>query len=328
MPGTSTSEQGYQNVDICAGYNAGATDTLAGQPVAHYPFETLPHDHKFWVGVAGYGLRFFGVTRMAIESLRDGGAIQRRGRIYARVKAAATALPGAYLAPEWGSTGHFRVCSHPTPFRLVTNLSGQTVGTIYGPDNPASISSVETVPEIIIQEYDPKQLVWESPATASTTGVHAAVTDDGTEQTITTAITNPDVPRNITATSGGTATDIKAVQVVITGTNYLDEVITETLPVFTENTATTVVGSLAFKTVTSIVIPAHDGNAATTAIGFGDKLGFPDAAAQRRAESAWLGGTKEGTAATLVGDADEIEKNTIDLNSALNNTEVAVRLYE
>lgn len=328
MSGTSVSEQGRNEVVQVSGYNAGASATLAGQPVAHWPFEATPHDHKFWVGVAGYGLRFYGVTRGPVASLRDSGAILRKGRMYARVKAAATTLPGAYLMPIWGATGHFAVSAHPTPYRLVTNLSGQTVGTIYGPDAPATISTVETIPEIIIDKYDPALIIWEAPATASTTGVHAAVTDTGVQVVVTTAITNPVVPRNISATAGGTATDIKAIQVVIAGTNILDEVISETLPVFTVDTAGTVLGDLAFKTVTSITIPAHDGTAATTAVGFGDKLGFPDAAAVRKIRATYLANTIEGTAATVVADGDEIEKNTVDLNSALNATQVTVRLEE
>lgn len=328
MPGTSVSEQGKGLVTQVPGYNAGTVDTLPGMPVAHYPFETIPHDYKFWCGVVGYGLRFFGVTNQPVKSLRDSGAIHRTGRCYARVKCATTAKPGAYLIPVWGSDAHFAVSAHPTPYRLATDLSGQTVGTIYGPAVPATISSVETVPEVIIQSYEPNLIIWQNPAAASTTGVHAAVTDTGVEVVVTTAITNPAVPRNISATSGGTATDIKAVQVIIAGTNILDEVITETLPVFTENSATTVVGALAFKTVTSITIPAHDGTAATTAIGWGDILGFPDAAGVRKVRSTYLANTIEGTAATVVADNDEIEKNTIDLNSALNATQVTVRLEE
>src|SRR4051812_29897479 len=72
---------------------------------------------------------------------------------------------------------------------------------------------------------------------ASTTGIHAAVTDNGAQQVITTGITQPSAPRNITATAGGTAGDIKAVQVVVTGTNVAGEVISETLPAFTVDTA-------------------------------------------------------------------------------------------
>ena len=163
-------------------------------------------------------------------------------------------------------------------------------------------------------------------AAASTTAVHTAVTDTGSQQVVTTGITNPPCPRNITATAGGTSTDVKAIQVVVAGTNILDQAITETLPAFTENATGTVQGNKAFKTVTSVTIPAHDGTGATTAIGFGDKLGLPYYLADGNTVlQAALAGTKEGTAPTVVDDSDEIEKNTVDLNSALNGS--AVTLY-
>lgn len=159
---------------------------------------------------------------------------------------------------------------------------------------------------------------------ADTNGILAAVTDDGTEQVITTGITNPSVPRNITATAGGTAGDIKAIQVVIAGTNYADESISETLPAFTVDTAGTVTGSKAFKTITSITIPAHDGTGATTEIGFGEKLGLPDKLATNTVLLASLGGTREGTAPTVATSTSALESNTVDLNSSLNGTEVIV----
>ncbi len=159
---------------------------------------------------------------------------------------------------------------------------------------------------------------------ASTTGVHAAVTDNGTEQVITTNITNPGVPRNITATAGGTATDIGAIQITITGTNYADEVITETLPAFTVDTPGTVEGSKAFKTITSITIPAHDGLGATTSIGWGDKLGLPCKKPHIPCVAAFLDNVLESTAPTVTASATNIEDNTITLNSALNGTVVDV----
>lgn len=166
-------------------------------------------------------------------------------------------------------------------------------------------------------------------AAADTDAVHAAVTDTGVEQVITTAITNPPYPRNITATAGGTAADVKAIQVIVEGTNARGEVITETLPAFTVNTTGTVVGSKAFATVTSITIPAHDGTGATTAIGFGDKIGLPDylesAADVFRAS---VDGVFEATAPAVVADADEIEKNTVDLNTALNGQLVDIYYYK
>jgi len=166
------------------------------------------------------------------------------------------------------------------------------------------------------------------PAVAAAAGILAAVTDTGAPQTITTGINQPDVPRNITATSGGTAGDIKAIQVVITGTNCEDVVITETLPVFTENAPTTVVGLKAFKTVTSILIPVHDGTGATTAIGFSDVVGVGHRLARNTVPAAFLANTVESTAPTVVVSATAICLNTVDLNSALNSTQVVVELVQ
>lgn len=157
-------------------------------------------------------------------------------------------------------------------------------------------------------------------ATASTTGVHAAVTDTGVQVVVTTGITNPPYPRNITATAGGTAADVKAITVTIAGTNINGESITEVLPAFTVNTTGDVVGSKAFKTVTSITIPAHDGVGATTAIGFGDKIGLPDKLPHNTVLYAFLTNVKEGTAPTVATSASALESNTCDPNSALNGT--------
>lgn len=158
---------------------------------------------------------------------------------------------------------------------------------------------------------------------ASTTGIHAAIACSATATTtVTTAITNPSVPRNITATAGGTALDIKAVQVILTGTNFADEVITEVLPAFTVDTAGTVIGSKAFKTVTSIAIPAMDGTGATVAIGYDEKLGLPFKLAHNTVLAAYLNNVKEGTAPAVTVSATDIESNTIDLTSALAGTVV------
>lgn len=150
-------------------------------------------------------------------------------------------------------------------------------------------------------------------------GVHAATNaSSDTTVVVDTAITNPAVPRSITATAGGTAGSIKAVKVTITGTNYADEVITEDLPAFTADTPGTVEGNKAFKTVTSISIPAMDGAGVTVKVGFGDKLGLPYKLAHNTVLAAYLDNTKEGTAPTVAVSATALESNTIDLNSALN----------
>lgn len=116
--------------------------------------------------------------------------------------------------------------------------------------------------------------VYLAPLASSSNAVHAAVTDNGALQTVTTAITNPDMARNVSATVAGTGANITAVQVIVTGTNIYGVPITETLPAFTAATPGTVTGSKAFATVTSIAIPAN-GTGVTTAVGFGNKFGLP-----------------------------------------------------
>ncbi len=167
-----------------------------------------------------------------------------------------------------------------------------------------------------------------APAVADTDGILAAVTDTGAEQVITTGLNTPEVPRNITATSGGTAGDIKAVQVTVVGTDVEDNVITEVLPAFTVNTATTVSGLKAFKTVTSITIPAHDGTGATTAIGFGDVLGLNHRLSRNTVKDAFLNGTLEGTAPTVVVNASNIENNTADLDGTLANVPAVIEMVQ
>jgi hypothetical protein len=161
---------------------------------------------------------------------------------------------------------------------------------------------------------------------ASNTAVLAAVTDDGTTQEITTGITSPAYARVISATAGGTAADIKAIQVIIEGTDMDNKTITETLPAFTVDTAGTVTGTKAFRTVTKVTIPAHDGTGATTAIGFGAALGIPYKLAHNTVLLAYRDNTREGTLPTVTTSATVLDANKFTLNSALNGTKVDVYL--
>lgn len=147
-------------------------------------------------------------------------------------------------------------------------------------------------------------------AAAETEGIHAAL-DGAAHAAVITGITSPSVPRNITATAGGTAASIKAIQVIITGTNYNDEVITETLPAFTVDTAGTVEGSKAFKTITQIDIPAHDAASATTAVGWGDIFGLPYKLYADELAIVKLFNKAIDTG-TVVPDVADLEKNTFD----------------
>lgn len=166
-----------------------------------------------------------------------------------------------------------------------------------------------------------------SPALGTATAVHAAVTDNGSLQTITTGITSPPVPRNITATPGGTTANVTAVQVIVTGTDIFGHPLTETLPAFTAGAATAVTGSKAFATVTSIAIPAN-GSAVTTSIGVGSKLGLPFVATRDGILNAYLNGVREATRPTVAFHATDPSQNLLTLNSALNGSAVICDYYE
>lgn len=168
-------------------------------------------------------------------------------------------------------------------------------------------------------ELLPAEIALGSPAAPSATAVHAAITlSNGAAQDITTGITNPDVPRNVTI-KGNAANE--AGDVVITGTNRNGDVITETIAL---NEANEVVGNKAFKTVTNIHVPARTTAGDTVSIGRGAKIGLPFFASVNRVLRAFLAGVVEGTAPTVAVDADEIEKNTVALNSTLNGTAVVI----
>ncbi len=167
-----------------------------------------------------------------------------------------------------------------------------------------------------------------SPALGGVADVLAAVTDDGTEQTITTGFTDPPTPRVISASSAGTAGDIKAIQVTVNGLDANGVAISEVLPVFTVNTATTVVGAKAFASITSVVIPAHDGTGATTSFGLGDILGLGVPLTRNSVLATFFGGVREATLPAVAFNGSAVESNTIDLDSALDGSAVLVDYYE
>jgi hypothetical protein len=85
----------------------------------------------------------------------------------------------------------------------------------------------------------------------SGTGIKTATNLLATTQTITTGITDPAMPRALSVV--GNVSGVTG-NVLITGKNYNDEVITETIAL---NAATPVNGAKAFKNVTSIALPVR-----------------------------------------------------------------------
>lgn len=80
----------------------------------------------------------------------------------------------------------------------------------------------------------------------------------------------------------------------------------------------------AFATVHSITVPAHDGTGATTAIGWGSKLGLPDKLPTNTVLFANHDNAREGTAPTVAVNASDVALNTFALNTSLNGKAVAV----
>lgn len=137
-------------------------------------------------------------------------------------------------------------------------------------------------------------------------------------QTITTFLNVMPYPRNVqivaSAAQSGKAT--------VYGTNMADEAISEELTI---NANTPVLGAKAFKTVTSVVLPVKAGSE-NIDLGWGDKIGLPFMMSIRPLLWATVDGVIETTVPTLVVDADEVEKNTADLNTGLNGQEIDIYL--
>ena len=165
------------------------------------------------------------------------------------------------------------------------------------------------------------QLSWTSTqaATASTTAIHAAVTDNATNQTITTGITAPPCGRNLSVTYGGST--ITAVGPTIYGNDMAGAIISEALPVATVNTTGTKYGTKIFAGVSSVYVPVN-ASGATMAIGTGSKLGVPFKLSSSTVSATCLNGTLEGTAPTVTFDPANLYANGITLNSSLNSTPV------
>ena len=144
------------------------------------------------------------------------------------------------------------------------------------------------------------------------------------EQTITEGITDPETPRNIRIKASESGTDSVVGDVVIHGTNINNDAISETLTLDDEND---VVGDKAFKTVTSIELPAETNEGEDkVVVGTDNKLGIPYKLNLNTVLKAYRDDTLETTAPNVATNKDNIEENTILLDSALNGTDVDVLL--
>lgn len=141
--------------------------------------------------------------------------------------------------------------------------------------------------------------------------------------TLTSFSAQPDVPRNIVITPGGTTGDIESCDIVVSGTNFYGASISETFH-FDADASGATTGAKAFKTVTSVVWPADcesGGFGATWGIGVGEKIGLKYCM-NDAGNWAWssVGGAYESTRATVAADATHVESNTADFNGTMDGS--------
>ena len=137
--------------------------------------------------------------------------------------------------------------------------------------------------------------------------------------THTTMLAQPDYARKLTLVASDTGTE----EVVITGTNIRDEVITETIAL---NGTASVETLKAFKTVTSVAIPVLASNA-TVDVGVSDALGLSRCMSEAAVLDTFVDGVRETTAATVTSHATDVSKNTVNPNTALNAARDIAVLY-
>lgn len=135
--------------------------------------------------------------------------------------------------------------------------------------------------------------------------------------TVSSFTLQPDVPRTIGITPGGTTADVPAGDVTVNGTNIRGETISDTIT-FAANASTIGSTTKAFKTVTSVVFPIQDGAGATYDIGVNDKLGLDRCMEGDEVLYVTVDGVWETTRPTVTAHATDVSKNTIDPNATLN----------
>jgi hypothetical protein len=134
--------------------------------------------------------------------------------------------------------------------------------------------------------------------------------------TVTSGITDPDVPRALSVTVGGTASSVQACSIVVTGTNVEGKIITESF-ITTIATTGTINGSKAFQSVTSVLIPKQVGSGVTVAVGTRNILGVRHRLFNQNTTVKVYSGTTTYGALTLqaqptvVAHSADIEKNTV-----------------
>lgn len=208
-----------------------------------------------------------------------------------------------------------------TNFKFLVALTASlAIGTAYASSAKRLFQDIKLPTQKMVE----KQTIT-NPAAAGTADILSgnAGNTSTAAATVSTFVAQPDVPRNLVITPGGSTSNVASCTIVVAGTNYFGRAISEDF-VFADNASTATTGAKAFKTVSSVTFPANCEDiayGATWSIGYGEKIGI-----SRCLDNAGdiffslLNGSKEATAPTMVVDADEVEKNTADYNGTMNGS--------
>lgn len=172
-------------------------------------------------------------------------------------------------------------------------------------------------------------LEWSAEQTVATDadGVMTSTAGATSIKTITDDLVSPPTPRCLEVVVGGEGGDAKATtKIKVFGTNIADQPITEEFTLTGDKTET-ITGTKAFKTVGKVEIPAQDGTGVTFTVGWIDALGLPYALAEKPLVFALVAGVREETDPALAIDEDEIEKNTITLDTALAGAKIDLYMF-
>lgn len=170
-----------------------------------------------------------------------------------------------------------------------------------------------------------EQQFFTNPAAAGTADIvsgHAGITTTA-DVSITSFVAQPDLPRNLSMTTAGTAADVGECTVTVSGTDFNSASISEEFTV-TENTSVSAVGNKAFRTVTSISIPEEceaSPYGVTWSVGYGEKLGLKNCLLNA---GTWVfstvAGAYESTRATIAASSSAVSGNTADFNGTMNGS--------
>lgn len=170
-------------------------------------------------------------------------------------------------------------------------------------------------------------------AAGTTTAVLAATNASASaDTTVTSGITNPDVPRVLSVTIGGTATSVNSSSIVVSGYNVEGKPITESF-IVTIGTTGTINGTKAFKRVTSVFIPKQAGSGVTVAVGTRNILGVRHRLFNQNTTAKVYSYSTVGGALTLqaqptiTANSRDIELNTVAPATTPNGTTSLIIAY-